>query len=159
FEPPPAFGERMRITRPQVLRALPAIAINIVPLVGVVEFGWPVISLFLLFILETWMLIALDVLRIAMAPAKGLLERIDVLGTAFISFVIGSIFVLIQLVAAILILDKEQFDRMADHNPATDFLRYVHSLDLAWPLAILALIHVGFFVRAIATKKDAVGDG
>ena len=61
----------MKITRQKVLRILPAIAINVVPLVGVVEFGWSVAGPFLIFVLETWILIALDALRIAIAPARG----------------------------------------------------------------------------------------
>ena len=133
----------MKITRPKVLRALPTIAANVVALVCAVEFDWPVVTLFLLFILETWFMIALESVRVALDPRDGIMGAIR-------AFVVPSMFVAIQLAAAILILDAKGFAAQASGDLVVDFPRYVGSLGLAWPLAAVAAVRVATFARDVA---------
>ena len=137
----------MRFTRPQVLRALPTIAVNLVPLYGVVELGWPVVTLFLLFILETWLLIAIMSMRVAIDPRGGIMN-------AFGIFLVPSMFVLIQLTAAILVLDPKTFAARSGGDLFMDFPRYVLSLGLGWPLAVMALVHGALALRDEIQRKD-----
>ena len=73
-------------------------------------------------------------------------------------FVMPSMFVAIQLVAAIMILDSKGFAAQTQGDMALDFLRYIRSLELEWPLATVAAVHVFAAVRDAVRGKQRGGE-
>jgi hypothetical protein len=144
----------MKITLPQVLRAMPLLAANLVPLAGVTFFGWSVFALLMFFVFETWLLIVMDVVRIMFMRADDILERLDHISRALMFLVMGLGLVALQLWAVVVIAGERDFALLANTGSISrDILRLFEWLDLAVPLAVITIFHLAFTVHDIAAFR------
>ena len=144
------------ITPKQVTRALPVIAANLVPAIGVAAFGWSLLDLLLIYLVETWFIVVMDALRVLFAQRGPWLQGI---GEAFGVMLMGSIFVTFFLYAVIMMVGGKSFDSLdKTGNIPWDLLRFIGSLQLAMPLAVIALIHLATTVGELVSYRSGSKD-
>jgi hypothetical protein len=143
----------MKITRSKVLRAAPVFAGNLIALVAVVVLDLSVTALFVLFVLETWIMVLFDGARMACAPSKEIHERLDNVGEGVGFALVGSFFASIHLAAAIIVLAGKEFTRQATGNLMLDLVRYLGALGLAVPLCAIAIIQFMQFLREMTAER------
>src|SRR5689334_9781913 len=102
----------MVITREQLKRAAPIVAVNAVALAAAVELRWPVVALYLLMWAETFVTVVIDALRIAAMPARDPSERYDQAGGAVMWTIIASLFLLGQLWVLVGTFGLKDFQRI-----------------------------------------------
>lgn len=155
---PPASGLAAwaaTITRKQVTRALPVIIANLVPAFGIAAFGWSLLDLLIVYVMETWFLVVMDAVRILFAQRGAWREGIsDASGLV----VMGSLFVMFFLYAMIMMAGGKAFDSLdKTGNIAWDLVRFLDSLRIAVPLALIALVHVVTTLGEWATYRFGRG--
>lgn len=140
------------ITRKNLTRALPVILANLVPAIGVAAFGWSLLDLLLIYLAETWFIVVMDALRVLFAQRGRLLQG---MGEAFGVMLMGSIFVAFFVYAVIMMVGGKAFDGLdKTGNIPWDLLRFIGSLQLAVPLAVIALIHLATTVGELVSYRS-----
>ena len=143
----------MKVTRSKVLRAAPIFAANLIALVAVIVLDLSVAALFVLFVLETWIMVLFDGARVACATSKGIPERLDSVGEGVGFVLVGSLFASGHLSVAIIVLAGKDFARQATGNILLDLIRYLGALGLAVPLSAIAIIQFMQFLREMIAQR------
>ena len=137
----------MDLTRSQVLRAAPVVGANLVPLFGVVFLGWKVVAVYILFWIETVIVIFVDAAR-RMSGQGPLARRLDALGESFILVAVCNLFALGQLMFVIFALGKTEWNAMTlSDNPFRDLAAFIAKFELGYAATLLAAVHIAGFVR------------
>src|SRR4051812_3510140 len=123
----------------EVWRARLAAVPNLVTLVGVVVFGWKAMAVFLLFWLETVIVIVLETFLIA-ATRMPWPERI---AQPLVFLLVCGPFCWGQIMMLIFVLARHDFEKAMGHgDPFSDLAAYMGTYDLLVPAVILAAMHV-----------------
>jgi hypothetical protein len=139
----------MIVTREHVKLAVPVAAANLVPVAGVIFLGWKVLALFMLFWLETVVIVLIGMVHHIAAPAERghdwpekIHEGFGMLLPAFF-FGAGQLWLIMGTVG---LREMPRMDLTG--NMLRDFQIVIVSLGLVAPTAILFVVHAVQEIRA-----------
>jgi hypothetical protein len=112
-----------------------------------------VAALFVLFVLETWIMVLFDGARVACATSKGFPSGWTVLAKAWASSLSEASSRPVHLSVAIIVLAGKDFARQATGNILLDLIRYLGALGLAVPLSAIAIIQFMQFLREMIAQR------
>lgn len=131
---------------------IPIVAINLVPVWGVVFEGWAVFTLFALFWLDLVLLIVMNGLRIAIAQPRSI-PKVPILWLGDGLFAVGYAMAITAFFA------RPNYDAiMRAENPLDPAAHLFESLDL-WPqLAALAVVHLLMLMKYVLSGEYRTAD-
>jgi len=138
-----------------VRRSPGVVAVNLVPLFGVLFLGWKAAGLYLLFWLETLLVIFIDVARMQLVRGLGWGKRADRALEAVIYVAIAVAMCFGQLLFIILLLARKEWEALPKTpDPFRDLFAFIDSYGIWYSFGIIAVLHIADWIRVSLGHRE-----